>query len=84
MGEVGFFSNHALSNSKITVNFVFRESLSGHFSKSRFVRLDLFGSQAPLEGTRELEIKAKFSIFTGEIHIDHDARVTLKSFSLFF
>jgi hypothetical protein len=57
---------------------------SGHFSKSIFVRwdlprcvrldllcfvhLDLFGSKSLLKGTRELKIKAKFAIDTGQSH----------------
>ena len=39
--------------------------LRRHFAKSGFVRLDLFGSKSPLEGTRELKIAAKFDLDTG-------------------
>jgi hypothetical protein len=56
---------------------------SGHFSKSRFVRLmvprfvhlDLFCSKSPIEGARELKTKAKFAIDTDQ---HHEIRNTIK------
>jgi hypothetical protein len=39
-----------------------------HLDLPGFVRLDLFGSKSPLDGTRELKIEAKFAVDTGEHH----------------